>query len=271
MDKIIIENLCVFAKHGVLPEENSLGQKFIFSAEIETDIKKAGTTDSIDDTLNYAAICADITSFNAINTFSLIEAAAEHTAEMILKKYKSAESVKLTVKKPWAPIGLPLDYAAVSIERRRSTAYIALGSNMGNKKAYLDRAIKALNEDEKCFVTQVSDYIVTEPVGGIEQDDFLNACIEIKTLYSPFELLDKLHEIENSANRIRTIHWGPRTLDLDIILYNEEIINTRDLKIPHTEAENRTFVLEPLAQIAPYAKNPVNGLTVSEMLRKIKA
>ena len=98
MDKIIIENLCVFAKHGVLPEENSLGQKFIFSAEIETDIKKAGTTDSIDDTLNYAAICADITNFNAINTFSLIESAAEHTAEMILKKYKSAESVKLTVK-----------------------------------------------------------------------------------------------------------------------------------------------------------------------------
>lgn len=267
MDKIIIENLTVFAKHGVTEEERSLGQKFLVSAVIEAELHKAGVTDDLKNTLNYAEICHKITEYSADNPCSLIETAAEGLADLILTEYPLAESVSLTLRKPWAPIGLPLDSAGVSIERKRHTAYVALGSNMGDKRAYLDEAVKRLNSDKRCRVEKVSDFIVTEPVGEVEQEDFLNGCIMLRTLYTPHELLSLLHEIENEAGRRRTIHWGPRTLDLDIILYDDIIVDTKDLKIPHTEAENRRFVLEPLAQIAPYAVNPLNGMSVIQMLK----
>ena len=269
MDKIIIENLTVFANHGVMEEERALGQKFIISAEIETDLHNAGVTDDLNDTLNYAGICRRITEYSSENPCRLIEAAAEQLAGVILEEYPSAEAVTLTIKKPWAPIGLPVDSAGVCIKRRRHTAYIALGSNMGNKADYLNMAVKRLNEDKKCRVERVSDFIVTEPVGGVEQDDFLNGCLKLRTLYTPHELLSRLHEIENEAGRERKIRWGPRTLDLDIILYDDIIMDLEDLKIPHIEVENRRFVLEPLAQIAPYAVNPVSGKSVLKMLKDL--
>lgn len=269
MDKIIIENLTVFAKHGVLDEERSLGQKFLVSVIIETDLHQAGVTDNLDNTLNYAEVCKRITEYSINNPCRLIEAAAEELAAMILEEYDIAEKVTVTLKKPWAPIGLPLDSAGVSITRMRHTAYIALGSNIGDKEEYLNMAIKELNNDKKCRVEKVSDFIITDPVGGVEQDDFLNGCIMIRTLYTPYELLDRLHEIENAAGRKRTIHWGPRTLDLDIILYDDIIVDTKDLKIPHIEMENRRFVLEPLSQIAPYAINPVSKMSVLTLLKRL--
>lgn len=270
MDKIIIENLTVFANHGVMEEERALGQKFIISAAIEADLHKAGVTDDLNDTLNYAEICSRITEYTAQNPCRLLEAAAEQLADVILEEYPAAESLTLTIKKPWAPIGLPVDSAGVCIKRRRHTAYIALGSNMGDKAEYLNMAVKRLSEDKKCRVEKVSDFIMTEPVGGVEQEDFLNGCLKLRTLYTPYELLSRLHEIESEAGRERKIHWGPRTLDLDIILYDDIIVDSEDLTIPHIEMENRRFVLEPLAQIAPYAVNPVNGKSVVQMLKDLE-
>ena len=99
----------------------------------------------------------------------------------------------------------------------------------------------------------------------IEQDDFLNACLLLKTLLSPEELLVRLHEIEQAAHRERIIHWGPRTLDLDILLYDDLILETEELVIPHPEMHLRDFVLKPLREIAPNKRHPILQKTVAQM------
>ena len=112
---------------------------------------------------------------------------------------------------------------------------------------------------------KLSSYLVTKPYGGVEQDDFLNACLMLKTLLSPEELLARLHEIEQAAHRERIIHWGPRTLDLDILLYDDLILETEDLVIPHPGMHLRDFVLKPLREIAPNKRHPIFQKTVAQM------
>ena len=117
---------------------------------------------------------------------------------------------------------------------------------------------------------RVSDYIVTKPYGGVEQDDFLNAVLCVKTLRTPHELLDRLHEIEQAAHRTREIHWGPRTLDLDILFYDEELFSDEVLTIPHPEIPKRDFVLRPMVQIAPYFVHPVYHKTMMQLWEQLK-
>ena len=117
-------------------------------------------------------------------------------------------------------------------------------------------------------VEQVSKYYETAPYGMTEQEDFLNACLSLRTLLTPEELLEELHRIEQEAGRERIIHWGPRTLDLDLIFYDDLILESDELCIPHVEMHKRRFVLEPLCEIAPYRRHPVYGKTVQEMLEE---
>ena len=130
-------------------------------------------------------------------------------------------------------------------------------------------AIDELNKDKYTKVTRVSDFIETEPYGGVEQDDFLNGCLKLRTLLYPYELLAELNRIEKEAGRERIIHWGPRTLDLDIIFYDDLVLEEVDLCIPHVEMHKRKFVLEPLGEIAPYKRHPINGKRVCEMLAEL--
>ncbi len=116
----------------------------------------------------------------------------------------------------------------------------------------------------------MSELLVTKPYGGVEQEDFLNGCLELETLLTPQELLEELHRIEQEAGRERKIHWGPRTLDLDILFYDKELIETEDLIIPHVDLENRYFVLKPLAEIAPNFRHPILKKTVTQMLEAVK-
>ena len=269
MDKIKISNLEIFANHGVFPEENVLGQKFIVSAILYTSTRKAGKTDELTDSIHYGEISQFIDHFLKTHTYKLLECAAEALAEELLLHTAGLEKIQLELKKPWAPIGLPLETVSVEIERQWHTAYIALGSNLGNKEQYLNDAITALNTTPYCEVTKVSSFLITEPYGMTEQDDFLNACLELRTLLPPAELLSELHRIEQAAGRERIIHWGPRTLDLDIIFYDDLIYETMDLCIPHVEMHKRDFVLKPLYEIAPYKHHPCTGKTVHEMLESL--
>ena len=266
-DEIKITDLEVFANHGVFPEENTLGQKFVFTIKLYTDTRLAGRTDEIEDSINYGDVASFVTK---THTVKLLETAAEELAEAMLLRYDMAKGVSVEIKKPWAPIGLPLREASVKIERFWHNAYIAIGSNMGDKKAYLDFGVKSIVEIEGCRVNKVSEYIKTEPYGGVEQDDFLNGALQVDTVLSPKELLSELQRIELEAHRERKVHWGPRTLDLDIIMYDDCIVEEENLTIPHIEMHKRDFVLAPLAQIAPHLRHPALNKTVMQLLEELK-
>lgn len=271
MDKITIDKLEVFANHGVYPEENVLGQKFVISVVLYTSTRKAGVTDDLSFSVNYGEVSHFIQKYMTEHIWKLLECAAEHLAQAILLEYPLVKKLDLEIQKPWAPIGLPLNTVSVKITRGWHTAYIALGSNIGDKKAYLDMAVKHLNERKDCQVKKVSDYLVTEPYGVTDQDDFLNGALELQTMLDPEELLQALHQIEQDANRVRTIHWGPRTLDLDILMYDDLVLDTPELHIPHIEMHLRDFVLIPMNQIAPWKRHPLTGKTVEEMLQNLKS
>lgn len=266
MDQIKIQELEVFANHGVFPEENALGQKFVISAVLYTDTRPAGQTDDLTLSVHYGEVSQRIREFVEGNTWKLLETVAEKLAFELLVCFPKVRKIRLEIRKPWAPVRLPLKTVAVEIERQWHRAYITLGSNMGEKREHLEHAVELLKETPGCRVTAVSDFITTAPYGYLEQDDFLNGCLELDTLLAPEELLFRLHEIEQSEKRERVIHWGPRTLDLDIIFYDDLVLDTDTLHIPHVEMHKRDFVLRPLAQIAPWKRHPLSGRTVAEML-----
>lgn len=269
MDKICIKRLEIFAKHGVLPEENILGQKFLISAALYCDTRKAGVSDALGDSVNYAEVSELIKKSTEGHVFKLLERLAEHLAERILLAYPQIQKVDLEIEKPWAPVLLPLETVSVKIEREWNRAYLSIGSNIGDKKQNLLQAVRLLERDEETTVVRQSSFIETEPVGYTEQDTFLNGALEIRTLRSPESLLELIGSIEQALKRERIVHWGPRTIDLDIIFYNDEIIQTERLTIPHVEMANRMFVLEPLCEIAPFAVHPVFHKTVMELKKEL--
>jgi dihydroneopterin aldolase/2-amino-4-hydroxy-6-hydroxymethyldihydropteridine diphosphokinase len=270
MDKIVISQLEVFSHHGVYKEENVLGQKFLVSIELFADLSTAAKNDDLSKSVNYGEVCHFIKKEMEQNTFKLIEALTAHLAKKILLEFKNIEKLKVQVKKPWAPILLPIDTVSVEMERGWHTVYIGLGSNMGDREQNLNSAIDLLKSQEECQVVKVSSYSNTKPVGEVEQEDFLNCALELRTLKSPEELLDLIGEIETKLKRVRTIHWGPRTIDLDILFYDHAIINTERLTIPHPEIINREFVLEPMREIAPHYMHPVYSQTVYKLYENYK-
>ena len=261
MDKIVIKDLEIFAYHGVFEEEKRKGQTFVVTVELMLDLKEAGMTDDLSKTVSYAEVCEDISRIMTGEKYDLIEAVAENMAGELLLKYEPVKELHITVSKPMAPIDMTFDTVCVDITRKKHIVYLGLGSNLGDKEGYLDYAIDQLGRDEYIRVNKVSSYIVTKPYGDVEQDDFLNGCVEIETLYSPSELLSVINDIEQGAGRKRMIHWGPRTLDIDILLYDREIVMEERLTVPHIEMAKREFVLKPLVEIAPHAYHPGYNMT----------
>lgn len=265
-DEIHIKELRIFAHHGVFDFETENGQNFYVNAVLYTDTRRAGKTDELSYSTHYGEVCQFLNNFLTEHTYKLLEAAAEQAAAALLKQFPLVKGIRLEIRKPEAPIPLPFESVSVCISRFWHKVYIALGSNMGDKKKYLDDALKALQDHPQIRLLKTASYRETEPYGGIEQDSFLNSMCCVQTLLSPEELLEQLHLIEQAADRKRDVRWGPRTLDLDIIFYDDLVMSSENLTIPHIDLENRIFVLEPLCELAPYFRHPINHMTAEQML-----
>lgn len=149
-------------------------------------------------------------------------------------------------------------------------AYIAIGSNIDDREHYLLSSIKTINEHQKIDVILSSSIYQTDPVGYEDQDRFLNMVIKVKTNLSPFDLLSYLQKVEIEYGRKREIKWGPRTLDLDILLYNNENIETEDLIIPHPRMTERAFVMVPLLEIGVEGEIPYIGMPLSKQINELR-
>lgn len=270
MDQIIIKGLEVFAWHGVYKEEQEKGQKFVVNATLHIDTAKAGRTDELSDSVDYGKVCLMINDFMTKHRMNLLEAVANRLARKLLMSYPEIEAVTLEIEKPQAPIPLEFENVSVKIHRSWHTAFIAFGSNMGDRMAYIQDAIANISADTRCEVKKVSKFVESKPYGEVEQDNFYNGVLELRTLLEPKELLEFLQAEERHAGRVRKEHWGPRTLDLDILYFDDMIIENDDLTIPHVDMQHRDFVLVPLSEIAPYKRHPLIGLTTKEMLRRLK-
>lgn len=270
MDKIKIRGLLVFAFHGVYEEEKQNGQDFTVDADLYIDSRIPALNDNIDNAVNYGEVALWIKDYVSSNRFDLMESLTNSLAADLLAAFPGIKRIRLEIHKPNAPIPTKFDDVSVEVVREWTKAYISYGSNMGERETLIDKAWENLSKDKYIRNIKLSEIMETKPYGGVEQDDFLNGAAEIETLYSPYKLLERLHEEEAAAGRERLVHWGPRTLDLDIVYYGDEIIDTENLTIPHADMANREFVLKPLMEIAPNKKHPVSGLTTSEMLDKLK-
>ncbi len=152
-----------------------------------------------------------------------------------------------------------------------AVVYIGLGSNLGRKRANIRKAVKLLDKKKDIKILKVSSLYETEPVGYVKQDWFVNACLKAETNLSPRQLLSVLKDIEKKLKRKRRfIKWGPRTIDLDILLCDNLKLKTKDLVIPHPEMHKRAFVLIPLMELEPNLIHPTKRKSILELLANLK-
>ncbi len=148
-----------------------------------------------------------------------------------------------------------------------NSVFLCIGSNLGDRLTYLKNALFRIADFTETIISSCSSVYESAPVGYLDQDDFLNIVVRISTNYSPELFLESIKKIEDDLGRVRKIKWGPRTIDIDILYWGNEIVKTNALEIPHPEVQNRKFVLVPLNEIAADFKAPPQFRTIFEILK----
>jgi len=258
-DRIVLQGVTARGNHGVLAFEKRDGQSFLVDVTMVCDLERAGRTDDLAATVNYAEVASDVVARITGPSFDLIERLAEVIADDVLR-HDLVELVEVVVHKPEAPVGHPFTDVQVRVERANAAhVAIALGSNLGDRGETLAAAVRALLNLPGLTVTAVSEVVETDPVGGPDQPPYLNAVAVGRATLAPAGLLAALHGIEAEHGRTREIRWGARTLDLDLIQFGtpgssrEVVSDDPALLLPHPRAHERAFVLVPWADADPRA------------------
>jgi dihydroneopterin aldolase/2-amino-4-hydroxy-6-hydroxymethyldihydropteridine diphosphokinase len=252
-DHIYVNGLRLMALVGVLPHERDALQPVQIDVDLEVDLSEAGVTDNLDDTANYGEISNAIAEVVRTSSDTLLERLAARIADRVLH-FDHVEVADVMVTKLRPPIPEDLVSSAVRIVRSRvdmrvparHRAIVALGSNLGDRAAYLRFGLERLSN-----VVSQSQVFETDPVGGPDnQGPYLNMVAVVDTDLDPFAMLRRLLQIESEAHRVRVERWGPRTLDLDLLFYDDYTIESEELTVPHPRFAERRFVLEPLSEVA---------------------
>lgn len=253
-----------------LRKKKKQGQPFMINVEMKTDFLRAAREDDLNYSTHYGEVCLFIKDIFTARSYDLIETAAVTVAEGILQKFPRIREVELEVQKPQAPIPMKFSTVSVKVNRSWHKIYCSFGSNLGDKKQYIKEAMEKIQNNEAFRKFHHSSFYDSKAYGGVEQGDYLNGVFFAETYLSPHELLDYLHQLEAEAQRVRTVRWGPRTLDIDILLYDQLILDEKDLQIPHKDMANRDFVLIPLKEIASHVRHPLFHKTIEEMAEELK-
>jgi len=252
-DHIYVNGLRLMALVGVLPHERDALQPVQIDVDLEVDLSEAGVTDNLDDTANYGEISNAIAEVVRTSSDTLLERLAARIADRVLH-FDHVEVADVMVTKLRPPIPEDLVSSAVRIVRSRvdmrvparHRAIVALGSNLGDRAADLRFGLERLSN-----VVSQSQVFETDPVGGPDnQGPYLNMVAVVDTDLDPFAMLRRLLQIESEAHRVRVERWGPRTLDLDLLFYDDYTIESEELTVPHPRFAERRFVLEPLSEVA---------------------
>jgi 2-amino-4-hydroxy-6-hydroxymethyldihydropteridine diphosphokinase/dihydroneopterin aldolase len=273
LDRVALAGLRVFARHGVLAAERQDGQEFLIDAVLWLDTSAAAAADDLSLAADYSAIADRIVTLASDPPVRLIETLAQRLADGCLAE-PAVQEVEITVHKPHAPI--PHRFADVSVTIRRARpavagqgggqqVVIALGSNLGDRLGHLQGAVDALDGTRGLAVAAVSPVYQTAPVGGPAQPDYYNAVLTARTVLPPRALLTRCQQVENAFGRVRAETWGPRTLDLDLIVYGDVVTDDPELTLPHPRAAERAFVLAPWHAVDPDAVIPGRG-SVADLL-----
>jgi len=255
IDRIELAGIRAVGTIGLLPEERVRAQPFEIDLVIEVDVREAGRTDDLEYSVDYGVAIELATKVIENEPTLLLERVATRITEEVLGLAR-VEAVEVVVRKLRPPV--PQDIASTGVRVRRTqadlrtrprettTAYVALGSNLGDRRDHLRHGVRSLPG-----VSAVSHLYETEPVGGPEQGAYLNLVVELATDLYPWELLDRCLAIEAGAGRERSVRWGARTLDLDVLLWGDARIESERLTVPHPRMWERRFVLAPLNDLAP--------------------
>ena len=252
MDRIELQSWRVMTVIGACDFEQVAPQPIEVDATLHVDLDEAGETDDLTATVDYGAV---LDSFAKVTgeAHVLLERLAHRLCEVALS-FPQVHEVELAVKKLRPPVPHDVAHTAVRLHRRRMVsntagtheAILALGSNLGDREAFLRLAVQELAPVRQSQVWE------TDPVGGPErQGPYLNMVVAVQTDLDPFALLRRGQRIERLAGRVREVRWGPRTLDVDILFYDDVVLTSDVLTVPHPRVGERRFVLAPLAEVAP--------------------
>lgn len=256
MDRIEITGLRVLTVVGVLPHERETPQPVRIDLSLGVDLRDAGRTDELGDTVNYGAVTDEVALLVRESKDLLLERLAHRVAHAALA-FDRVGHVDVTITKLRPPIPEDVATTSVTVHRTRAEvdvephsshlAVVALGSNLGDREGYLRFAVGELGH-----VLAESQVYETDPVGGPDgQDAYFNMVVLVRTSLDPYAFMRRCQRIEADALRQRLVHWGPRTLDVDLIFYDDVRIESEELTIPHPRYAERRFVLAPLAEVAP--------------------